>query len=448
MKQDREFSDQALRIVIWRTLAADASTFYRVTSAVNNAETPTVTVTDTFIDGTISVNEVLYYTRGELTNECPPCMWHAVPFAGKIAFIDAEYRNRIGFSKPLSPERGIEFSSASQTLVDGIGDLTALAEMDGNLYAFSATGIAFAASGSGIDAAGQGAWPESQIISRAAGCIDGRAVCVSQDGAVFVGRQGANGPLRIWLLPRGGGNPIEIGAKARKYLGSQSWFTETSFVAGALNVMSCVNWPDQGRVCITLRGTSTSFTLEYDYLNRGEDGLGTWNASYGTAYDASNGTGSATVVRGAHWLATASGVLKSSDTSYVDGSSTYVPFLLRTHDVKLSMIPIGKLNQLTVTLETSAANDVGVKFEISEDAAKTFGYSNTFAFASVTAGAQVHRQWQPPTRRNATGHGYAFQFTGVSPSSAKDTADVIPRAVSIDFLPLRGTYRPQASERV
>jgi hypothetical protein len=449
-KQDREFSDGSLRIVVWRSLSTDAATFYRVTSAINNPEVATVTVTDTYADATIAVNEILYTIRGELTNEMAPCMWHAVPFAGKLAFIDAEYRNRIGFSKPFASERGIECSSASQTLVDGIGDLTALAEMDGNLYAFSATGVAWAASGSGIDAAGQGSWPEPQILSRAAGCIDGRALCVSQDGVIFVSRQGSAGILRVWLLPRGGGNPVEIGKKVRKYLGNQSWLTTSGFLSGTLSVMSCVNWVDQGRVSITLRGTSASFRLEYDYINRDADGIGTWGADYGTGLDAAGGVASTTVARGALWLAaTSPGVLRSSETGYLDESATYIPFRIRTHDIKLSLIPFAKLNQLTATLETNAANSGGVKFELSVDAAQTFPFTTTFTFASITASAQVQRQWQPPTRRSATGHGYALQLSSIAPGGGNDnTADVIPRAVAIDYMPLPGTHRPMASERV
>jgi len=112
------------------------------------------------------------------------------------------------------------------------------------------------------------------------------------------------------------------------------------------------------------------------------------------------------------------------------------------------MIPFGKLNQLTATLETSGVNG-GVAFELSEDSAQSFPHSTTFAFASFVAGTQTQRQWQPPTRRSTTGHGYALQLSSVAPGGGNDnTADVIPRAVSIDYVPLRGTHRPAPGERV
>jgi hypothetical protein len=456
-KQDREFSDGATRIVVWRTLAADPSTFYRVLSAVNNPEAPTVTITDTFSDGTISASEILYTSRGELANECPPCMWHATAFAGKLAYIDAEYRNRIGFSKPFSAERGIEFSSASQTIVSGIGDLTALAEMDGTLYSFSATGIAAAAWGAGIDAAGQGSWPEPQIITRACGCIDPRSLCVTQDGVVFVSRQGKPATdtgvdLRIWLLPRGGGNPIEIGHKVRRYLSNLSLLTEAGLFLGPIDVTSCVNWVDGGRVCITLRttGTSSSFQLEYDYVNRGSDGLGVWNSSYSAAYDVNGGVASTVVARGHHWLCAFAGIGRSSDSSYEDAGGVYVQYLVRFHDIKPSMIPFGKLNQITTTFETDGDNEAGIQVELSENAAASFPHAHAFVFTATTPRALVQRTWQPPTRRSSTGLGYGLQIKSliISGEGAEpDTADVVPRAVSIDYIPLRGTHRPMAAER-
>lgn len=455
-KQDREHTDQLVRIVVWRTLSTDAGTFYRVIAVVNNPEVATVTITDPTADVGIATNEILYTIRGELANECPPPMRHAVQFAGKIAFIDAEYPTRVGFSKPLQSGRGPEFSSASETFVEGIGDLTALAEMDGNLYAFSASGVAWVASGSGIDATGNGSWPEPQILSRAAGCIDPRALCVTQDGVVFASRQGDavlqfNVPLRVWLLPRGGGNLVDIGAKARLYL--MGFSVLGSFAGVALRVTSCVNWVDGGRVIITFScsdANDKSYWIEYDYVNRGQDGLGSWCAGNtgGAAPIAS-----AVAARGRHWFAVDAGaqgaLVRSSDTSALDHDG-YAPYIIRTHDIKATAIPRSKLNQITVTLTTYGANAAGVKFELSDNGFTSVVANHTFAFASVAALATVQRQWQPDVRRNSTGMGYALQISSLDPggeSGNPDTFDVVPTAVSIDLIPLRGTYAPASGER-
>jgi hypothetical protein len=452
-KQDREFSDGALRIVVWRTTVTDPTAFYRVTSAKNDSQVNTVTVLDTASDTLISANEQLYVSRGELTNECPPVMWHAVQFSGKVAFIDAEYRTRIGFSKPLSADRGPEFSSASQTFVEGIGDLTALAEMDGNLYAFSASGIAWVASGSGIDAAGQGSWPEPQILSRACGCIDPRALCVSQDGVVFVSRQGdavkrSPGTLRVWLLPRGGGNPVEIGAKARGYLQSSSFQVDNG-VGAELHVTSCVNDVDGGRVFIMLYAADTSdgYWLEYDYVSRGQDGLGSWNAgTFASNYPAA----SSAAVRGRHWMGisvSGGALVRSSDTVFSDVGGEWNSYMLRTHDIKGTAIPRMKLNTITLSFFIGAANN-GLLVELSDDQWLTVAANATFPFAAGLG--SVKRQWQPAVRRSTTGNGYSLQISSVEPDEGgvTDSADVIPRAVELDIVPLKGTFTPQASERI
>lgn len=450
-KQDREFTDSACQIVVWRTLSTDPLQYHRVDSVQNNPEAQTVTFIDTHLDSDIATHSVLYTSAGELANEMPPPLWHAAVIGGKIAGIDAEYRNRIVFSKPLKLERGPEFSSANETFVNGIGPLTAIAEMDGTLYAFSATAIAAAAWGDGIDATGQGAWPQPEVISRAAGCIDPRAICNTQDGIVFVsGRSTKLNTLRIWLLPRGGGNVVEIGKKVRTYLGGISYLATSSSVTGTLSVVACLNDEDKGRVTVHLHSSDNeSFALEYDYINKGEDGIGAWNATFGALYDTAGGIASACVAGGKHRIGGANGIFTESDTIFSD-DATYIWYLLRTHSIKPSQAPFGKLNLVNTSFETLQANG-GVQVTLSEDDFITNSFQATHPFPTVTF-THEQRQWQPPCRRSTTARGYALQYQSIlvpgGEGTSQDTQDVVPMAITLDYIALPGTHRPTAAERI
>lgn len=445
-KQDRESgANSNINIVVWRTTAGPSPVYYRAGQVKNNPEVTTVNVTEGTDDLNLATNEILYTSFSELANEMPPPLVHCIAFSGRMAGIDAEFRDRIVFSKPFIAERGAAWSSALETYVRGIGPLTALCEMDGVLYAFSATQIAQAAFGDGVDALGQGSWGRAQVVSRAAGCIDPRAICVTQDGAIFCSR--STDGLHIWLMPRGANNPLEIGRKVRAY--TQGLTSTWSVDPTTIIVTSCVNWAAAGRAVISLYapgGSPKSLELEYDYVNKGADGLGVWSVSSGT-HDTAGVVSSVVandkqclLVPGNPWV-----VYRSKASSYQDEGG-WISYKIQTHDIKPgSEAPFGKLNQVTFTLEERGANG-GVQVGYTEDSGQT-SLSATFPYSTVTVGNISQRQWQPPTRRSSKALGFGLSITSLSTGTA-DSQDVVPRDITIDYLPLRGTHRPQATERI
>ncbi len=463
-KQDRESNplgteipNTRLQLVLYRSTVGPSSLMYRVGTIVagtnnpitNNPEAGTMVVVDGASDASIAVNQLLYTVTGELACELPPPAVHAVVFQNRLACIDAEKRERIYFSKPFVNGIGIEFSSALETSVGGIGPLTALAEMDGVLYAFSKNGIAVAAYGDGQDALGGGTWPEPKILTRGCGCTDARAVCVSQDGIVF--GSWANGRARIWLLPRGGGAPVEIGSKVRAYLGYASRPTPIAYTS-TTEITSIVNWAEDGRVMIDVRGNGVSdWCLEYDYINRAEDGNGTWSTH--AVNTGNHAFSSGWVANGAHWHGSKDNtyVWRSTpgvyaDKDYTAGSQTFVLGAVTTHALKIEgAAPRGKINAIDVDFAQYGPGTLAMR--LLNVTGTDLVTSASFTISGAVSEAHGHVQWQPPVRRDDTGEAFFLRlefFVG----SPYTTLPPTPRGVTLDYIPLGGYYRPKSTERM
>ncbi len=454
----------ALTITIWRTKDGPGSIFYRVGATLNNPIDPnTITYTDTSSDESIEENEILYTSLGELDNEMPPPLRHAVVFNNRIAGIDAESEDRIVFSKPMRIGRGPEFSSALEHYVRGIGRLTALAEIDGTLYAFSRSAVAVAAYGDGQDASGTGAWPQPQVVSRAAGATDPRSVLVTQDGILFACRDA--GRLRIWLMPRGSSNPVEVGRKVRRYLDGSRMNTidAISFTsAAAPHVVAMVNNAARGRATVWIRASADwngaeTFGLEYDYTNKTEDGIGAWNVVVGKpdmlAVSSAAvvgdrvflGVEAAHASYGARYYASEDGLYKDEGHAPSSDADEDIHWRIQLADLKPSQTPMFKVNSITTTFEEHGVETVTQS--ASQDAGQTSA-SNVWAYASVSAGRISQRHWRPALKRSNSGTGLRLAWTSyVADETSTNSAGVIPRAVVVEMLPMGDVYRPMASER-
>ncbi len=460
--------DSSVQIVAYRSGEGPSAIFYRAASVVNDPNQDTLTILDTS-SAAIESGPILYTITGELVNECPPPATHAVTFNNRVAAIDAETDGRIYFSKPLRVGQGPAFSGVLETYVREIGKLTALAAMDGQLYAFSATGIALAAYGDGQDATGNGTWPQPQVISRAAGCIDPRALCVTQDGIVFVCKESDSNKVRfsIWLLPRGGGNIVEIGRPIHAYLNGTGTVVvgATPTSSAPTDVIGCDNWIAESRVVFTIRYTSAAtIQLEYDYGNRGPDGLGVWNVSYvvGGLFL----IGCTWTANGQHWLggkSTDGYVLRSkagtyADTLYTGGTEVWIPWLIETNYMKFgALAPRGKVNFVNVEFATWYNSDAPrssyIKWTVTTDVTPVTttmlidAYDSAISTSS-TDYLRARREWCPPVRRDDMGAGVKLRLESTYVDQTVDNQDAIPVLVHIDYIPQKGLRRPAAAQRV
>lgn len=480
-------STQARRVsvVLYRTKTGPSAVWYRTVTATgaqnNDPEVDTVTFVDTLADNGLDI-ATLYAlpAGGELANEMPPPLRHAVVWNGRVAAIDAERSDRLVFSKPVRAGRGLAFSSVLEQFVRGIGKLSALAEMDGTLFAFGTAGVAIAAFGDGQDATGAGAWPQPQIISTSAGCIGPHALVRTSAGVLF-GQAGPIDPAdsllgtasepRIWLLPRGGGEPVDVGVKIQGLLsGTESLnrFGVTVFDADPLEgyrmrFRAACDWPDQQRAMFAVQGT-TSIVLEYDYGNPGPDGLGQWCVTELRAFDPdSSVVVSMTTAFGGHWLGFGGDIvgLAVSDTStYADTpvfGSSQEPVLAywETHEHSPDgQAPPGRLREVTVEYRSDETIEaplmtVGVCMVDAGIEAAPYWLTSTFEPA-VTASPMV-ATYQPATRRDSTvGAGVRIGWGTATPGEEvppDDSADCPPLSVTLEYIPRQGAARGIAGNR-
>lgn len=459
-KQDRESNPahgslpaSNCQIAIYRTTAGPSAVYYRIGSITNDPQQQSLSYTDTLADSDAGLGPILYTVSGELPNEMPSVATHMVRFGNRLAGIDAEDRERLFFSKPIIGNSAPAFSSALQTYVRGIGYLNALAELDGTLYAFSASAVAVAAYGTGQNATGAGEWPPAQIIDRGSGCSDPRHICTTPDGIVYC--SSGTSRISVWLLPRGGGVPIEIGAKVRGYFDGTALSLPGSINGAppvASGIVSCVNWAEQSRVVVVVQYADlTTRQLEYDYANKGQDGQGVWGCIESVADDSPYGVVSSWVSGGRHWLGALDGhVLQSTPGQYTDtlvtgGAASFVNTYVYTHKIKIgNLTPRFKLNFIHVDYGaqgTSVASLVAWQSSASSQATSwsVVGGSNVDAV--------IHRQWYPPFKRDDGGEGFRLAMLNVAGApGTENTAGAQPRSVTVDVIPIKGVYRPQSSE--
>ncbi|MBM4442566.1 MAG: hypothetical protein FJ027_19280 [Candidatus Rokubacteria bacterium] len=491
-KAKHALSLQTVSVVLYRTTTGPGSVFYRLFGAAgvginpNDPQANTVTFVDTLNDNGLDV-ATLYSppVGGELANECPPAMVHAVPFGGRVAGIDASgAQDRIVFSKPRRAGRGIEWSSLLEQYVRGIGQLTGLVEMDGTLFAFGRAGVAIAAFGDGQDATGAGSWPLPQIISRTATCSGPWALARTAVGAIFAGRSGppiptisawvAQARVQIWLLPRGGGEPVDIGAKLQPILDGNEPLTRFGETIARFdpawdefaNVLSIVDWPEQTRAIVLVSSGTATLLCEYDYGSPGPDGIGAWSISTvaddHVAIVTAQGHVLGTHVIGAYASSLpyfmGADALTHTDTLYGTGAAEPVYMYHETHGIQPDgQQPAGRAREVSLEYavdETTAAplmtlgvcmagaeleqdtSWVKTTWEPDADASPlTATMANPFG-RDETSGAGIRVAWGTG---KITGEG------GQNPPD--DSADLPPLSVSVEYLPRPGAARTRTTGR-
>jgi hypothetical protein len=284
---------------------------------------------------------------------------------------------------------------------------------------------------------------------------------VTQDGIVFCSKESDTNKPRfaLWLLPRGGGNIIEIGRPVRSYL----TVTNTGNTTPSA-VIGCDNWVAERRVVFTIKySISATLELEYDYGNRGADGLGVWNTSFVLGGFFLIGT--TWVAGGQHWLAgsaTDGYVLRSKsnvycDTAYTGATETWIQWIIETQAIKPgSLAPRGKVNSILVEFATWYNSDNPrtsyIKWTCSSDA---FPSTTTMlvdaydlSLSTSTLYLRAKREWQPPVRRDDMGMGVVLRLESVYVDQVIDNQDMIPVLVHLDYIAAKGLWRPTAAQRV
>jgi hypothetical protein len=216
---------QNVRICVARSRANDETSLFRVTSAdpntagatngyiANDPTVDTVAFVDDMTDLVLETEEPLYTNGGIPSND--PAPLGSVVFGAKSRLFttDASDGNVVRYSQELEEGYGAEFVPELRLRCDPFGgDITALACMDGLIFAFKGSAI-FVAGGDGPlangDASQQG-FSSFELVTSDVGCTDPNSIALTPVGLVFKSSKG------IYLLDRSR-NVTPIGAPAKLY---------------------------------------------------------------------------------------------------------------------------------------------------------------------------------------------------------------------------------------
>ncbi len=147
---------------------------------------------------------------GELTNDPPPACSIAIASQQRLYVVSDETPTRIYFSKPFAANRAPEFNYLSFIEIDpNSGPITGLGLIDSNLVVFKER-VIYVVTGTGPNAAGQGAFNDPSILWSEDGCIAPNSVVVTSMGIFYQSKRG------IQLLNRSQTNEY-VGALVESY---------------------------------------------------------------------------------------------------------------------------------------------------------------------------------------------------------------------------------------
>jgi hypothetical protein len=190
----------------YRTLAG-GSEFRRATPP-QGAPMPgvdgTFTYTDTLEDSKL-IREFLYTDGNVLQNDMAPSARFVAVTEDRIWLAGLWDVNQLASSKVIVPGEPPQFTDHPSHRVVLPAPCTGIAAQDGIVVAFTAQGI-YAIQGAGPTDQGQGAWESPREVTRSCGCINELSIVETSAGIFFQASRG------IYLLPRGLGEPVFIGA--------------------------------------------------------------------------------------------------------------------------------------------------------------------------------------------------------------------------------------------
>jgi hypothetical protein len=391
-----------VRVVVYRTIGG-GNIFYRMAiAAVNNNSSVAddTVINDFYSDAAISVNEVLYTTQGILATTAPPPSIFLTTHAQRLWGIDGENPERIWCTKVLQPFTAPSYNQALQVLIPGAGKINGLAGQDGKLYALAENGLYLASYGDGPDDTGNGLFPSPQLITVAAGCDEPRSVVIAQTGIFYTGPD--HWGTGIYLIPRGSGDPISIGAGVRTHL------ENNPICRGAA-------WrPDKARVEFLMVNSETApngapVILYYHYDYPDERGIGQWtvafpNCTSDTSMESLGIWDSATVLSGdtASFGIQTDGVLR-------DFGGAVVKILMETADIRpFGMIGYGQV--ASVCLFGTGVTTDAFLVEASYDSGAVYLENFTFPGGMEAGFEPLIRRWETPTQKLPDGGSIRIRF--------------------------------------
>jgi hypothetical protein len=300
-KIDAGVNDVLAGIGLYRT-TGNGSIFYRVNAtygaAYSGFDGTTLVYTDTAADASITGNEILYTTNGEVANGATPPALCVATYRNRLILVPADDPTSFWYSKQIVEGAPAEFSPLLvQAVSQQGGPIAAVASMDEKLVFFKASDIFYeVADGPTVTGSGND-FTQGIRINTDSGTTVAASVVEMPDGIMFQSTKG------ISLLDRNLGVHY-VGAEVEGY-----------FTSG-VTVTSAVLYPGPNQVRFTL---SSGVCLVYDYHAKDpETGIGQWSVFTNLS------AVSATQFQSLYTYAKSDGtVLQESPSTFTDNGTFY-----------------------------------------------------------------------------------------------------------------------------
>jgi hypothetical protein len=182
------------KIALYRTTLASNAVFYKLTEAYLVAS-PT-SFEDLQADASIVGYEQLYTTGEVLENSSAPCPKELIAAKNRLLAVPYDDPRTVWISKEKEEGLPVEFSEFQTKHIDTSEDITALAEMDGEVVVFTPTRIrTFSGDGPASTGVG-GAFTADRQVPTDVGCASRPSVVKTPVGVMFKSLKG------IYLLSR------------------------------------------------------------------------------------------------------------------------------------------------------------------------------------------------------------------------------------------------------
>lgn len=174
------------------------TTAYNSTYSANDDTADTVNVTLTTDPASLTSNEILYTTGGQVENIAAPSNKFSFVHDNRIIVTGLEDPYQIRFSKSIKPLTGAGFNEDYLINLDPLGgNITGGASLESGMAIFKETAI-YAISGSGPnDTGANSTFSAPQLVSADVGCRDPRSIIQTPEGVYFMSNKG------IYLLDTG-----------------------------------------------------------------------------------------------------------------------------------------------------------------------------------------------------------------------------------------------------
>jgi hypothetical protein len=203
-------------VVVYRTTIG-GTTYYRTTRNLSNTaivptmSAPTVNYIDTRSDLSLQQRQILYTQGGVLGNIIPPAARYEASGGSRLWLAGLLRPRQVQFSKLLVRGEPVNFPDDDSFRIDLPEDITGIKWGDGTLIVFSEENI-YLINGDGPNDQGAGSFSTPQRMPSDVGCVEHFSIVEIQDGWLFQSRRG------IYLLPRGFGPPVFVGAEIQDTL--------------------------------------------------------------------------------------------------------------------------------------------------------------------------------------------------------------------------------------